>query len=120
MSSRLVQSLLSNAQVLGKNGTIYTTSIKFQDCVGDTILFIVNTAGRITVSQQCSFDGVVFYDPVDANGSSLGIVYSDLNATVGVYISFSPALASWTRFKIVEENVEATLVTLKLLFRAEF
>jgi len=110
---------LANALSATKAGTSYSTATRFQGCAGNAALFIVSTAGSITVSQQCSADGVTYYDPVDTAGSALGVVRAALTVTTGVYVPFTPVLAPYARFKIVEGNVAATEVTLNLLFRTE-
>lgn len=119
MPSHLNQSLLANAQAVAQAATAYSSSLDFRGCVGNVALFIASTAGSVTISQQCSLDNVTFYDPEDTSGGALGVVRSALTVTTGKYVPFTPVLATWTRFKIVEGNVAATAVTLKCLFRTE-
>lgn len=117
--SQITQEILMNAETVAKNGTSYTSSRKFADCTGNAALFIASTAGSITVTQQCSMDNITFYDPVDTAGSALGGVRATLTVTTGVYTAFTPVLAPWIRFKVVEGNVAETVVTVKLVHRLE-
>jgi hypothetical protein len=118
MASHLRDSLLSNAQAVAQQATAYSNSVDFRNCVGDAILLIASTAGSITVTQQCSFDGVTFYSPETAAGAA-GAVEDTITVTTGRYLSFSPILCAYIRFKIVEGNTASTSVTLRLLQRVE-
>lgn len=99
--------------------TEYTKSIKFENCSGDATVFLVSTAGSITVTQQCSLDNKTWYDPVNASNSAIGAVIATMGVTTGIYISFTVVLAPYIRFKIIEHGSAATTVTLKLIYRHE-
>ena len=81
---------------------------------GNMAMWIKSTAGQITVTQQVSYNGDDWQDPVDSAGSALGVVVSGMVAGTK-YIAFSPALAKYSRFKVVEGNNAATTVTMQLI-----
>jgi hypothetical protein len=110
--------VLRNAVTVAKNATVYSNSRAFDDCDGTAIVKLISTAGSITVTQQCSLDNVNWYDPETASGAA-GAVEATVTVTTGKYISFTPVLAPFIRFKIVEGNVAATVVTLELIYRVE-
>jgi len=118
MSRSIVsKEVLSSAQAVGKNATVYSNSRKFHDCDGTACLKIISTAGQITVTQQCSTDNVTWYDPETAAGAAGAV--DKITVTTGRYLSFTPVLCDYIRFKIVEANVAATAVTLELVYRVE-
>lgn len=110
---------LRDADTLARQGTEYTGSIKFDSCAGDVTVLIISTAGQIDVTQQCSLDNENWYDPVDTSEVATGIVASNLTVTAGKYISYTVILSPYIRFKIVEDDVAETIVTLKLIYRHE-
>jgi len=118
-ASQVTQELLMDTVSVAQAGTKYSNSRKFHQCTGAAVLWIKTTAGSITVSQQCSMDDVAWYDPVDTSDGALGVVRSALGVTTGVYVVFTPVLTEYIRFKVVEGNSAATVVTLKLSFRLE-
>ena len=119
MSRSLVsKEVLMDAVTVTKNGTSYSNSRKFHDCDGTACLKIISTAGSITVTQQCSTDKVTWYDPETASGAA-GAVEDTITVTTGRYLSFTPVLADYIRFKVVEGNVAASVVTLELSYRVE-
>jgi len=117
-SGYLKTPLVMNEQV-AKAATRYSMSVPFRECAGSAAVIISTTAGTITVSQQCSVDGETWYDPVDTAGGALGIVATALGVTTGRYVPYSPILSEYIRFKVVEANVAATTVTIRLIFRQE-
>ncbi len=122
MRSFLAVMPLATAMAIVKNTTVYTNSCKFDRCVGDAAVRLVSTAGTITVSQQCSKDDRTWYDPyktVSGTTSAAGVVVSAQTVTTGIYITYSPVIAPYIRFKIVEGDVAATAVSLTLIFREE-
>jgi hypothetical protein len=102
-----------------KSGTGYSSQMDFRRCAGNAALFIVNTAGSLTISQQCSFDQKNWYDPTDSTGGSLGVVSGYLSPTTGVYIPFTPVLSPYIKFKVIENGTAATAVTIRLIYRLE-
>lgn len=118
MSSLISSEVLASAKAVTKAGTVYSNSRKFHDCDGTACLKIVSTAGSITVTQQCSLDDSTWYDPETAAGAA-GAVEDTITVTTGRYLSFTPVLCPYIRFKIVEGNVAASAVTLELSYRVE-
>ena len=109
---------------VGKNATVYSRGenyekINFQRTTGNAALWVKSTAGDITITQQVSFDGDTWLDPVNNLGESLGTVYGGLASTTGTYIVYSPVLAPYIRFKVKENNVAATVVDLKSVLQEE-
>lgn len=98
------------------NTTKYSNSRRFHDCDGTACLLIVSTAGSITVTQQCSTDNKTWYDPENAAGA-LGAVEDTITVTTGRYLSFTPVLCDYIRFKVVENGTAATNVSLTLAYR---
>ena len=106
-----------NANV-AQNATVYTSGVPFSRATGEVALLIVSSAGEITVTQQCSFDGENFHDPLDGAGSALGAVTAGM--TVGTkYVVPSPVVAPYVRYKIVEANTAATDVSITLVSQEE-
>ncbi len=108
---------LMNA-VAVNNTTVYSNSRRFHDCDGTACLLIVSTAGSITVTQQCSTDNKTWYDPETAAGAA-GAVEDTITVTTGRYLSFTPVLCDWIRFKVVENGTASTNVSLTLAYRVE-
>ena len=120
MSARIIgYDTLMNTEAVAQADTHYTSSIKMDRFTGEVGVFIVSTAGSITVTQQCSIDGTNWYNPVNASGTALGTVCTALTVTTGKYVSYSPVMAPYARFKVLENNSAATDVTLKLVFNEE-
>ncbi len=128
-TSILATPVLATAQAVTKNGTVYTNVCQFHRCVGDAAVRLVSTAGSITVTQQCSLDysdrnpsAATWDNPyktVSGTTSAAGVVVSAQTVTTGIYITYSPVIAPYIRFKIVEGDVAATAVSLTLIFREE-
>jgi hypothetical protein len=117
--SQITQELLMSVEAVGKADTHYSAARRFSDCAGQASLFIKSTAGSITVTQQCSLDGINFYDPIDTAAGALGAVIATQTVTTGIYVSFTPIICEYARFKVVEQNSAATSVTLHLSYRLE-
>lgn len=111
--------VVGTAGAVGKNGTAYSVSKRFKYASGHATVLLITTAGSITVTQQCSLDDTNWYDPVDSDGNALGQVTAGQTVTTGVYINYDPVLAPYMRFKVVEANVAATVVTLKPVYQEE-
>ncbi len=116
--SLVSKEFLMSAVAVTKNGTSYSNSRTFHDCDGTACLKIVSTAGSITVTQQCSLDDKTFYDPETASGAA-GAVEDTITVTTGRYLSFTPVMCDFIRFKVVEANVAATNVTLEISYRVQ-
>jgi len=116
--SIISKEVLADAVALGKNATGYSNSRAFHDCDGTACLKIISTAGSITVTQQCSLDDKTWYDPETSAGAA-GAVEDTITVTTGRYLSFTPVLAPFVRFKVVEGDVAATAFSLELAYRVE-
>ena len=124
MSRSLVsKEVLMSAVEVAVNDTHYSNSRKFHDCDGTACLKIISTAGDITITQQCSLDDVTWYDPETASGAA-GAVENAITVTsaAGRYLSFTPVLCDYIRFKVAQGTggvTATTNVTLELLYRVE-
>jgi len=116
--SLIMHEIVMSVGIVSKAGTVYSKSVPFYDCDGTACLRIVSTAGSITVTQQCSINNVDFFDPETSSGAA-GAVEDTITVTTGRYISFTPVMAPYVRFKVVEGDVAATVVTLELVKRME-
>ena len=121
MSMFLAQeTLLSGVAGAVSNATIYSDSTKFRSTTGYAGMMVtiaVAGATGITITQQCSVDGTHWYDPVDPDDTAMGEVTTAAAATTK-YVQFSPVLAPYIRFKIVEDNTGAiTQCTLRLVYQ---
>jgi len=124
MGIRGVAPIPLSVPAVTQNGTLYTTGenntpVKFRRATGSAALWISTTAGQIDVYQQISLDGEKWFDPKDSQQQLLGKVVVALTVNTGVYIVFVPVMAPYIRFKIVEKNVAATTVAMKLVFQEE-
>jgi len=117
-SGQLKSPILMN-EAIDKAATRYSKACSFRECAGSVAVIITTTAGTITVSQQCSQDGVTWYDPTDTAAGALGVVRTALEVTTGIYTPFTPVMCEYIRFKVVEANVATTTVTIRLIFRQE-
>ncbi len=118
MSKSIInKQVLMNGITVAKAGTSYSTARRFWDCDGSVAVLIASTAGSIAISQQCSLDGDSWYDPI-ASGAAVGIVGTGITVTTGLYITYTPVLTDYIRFKVVEANIAETIVTLTLVYLA--
>jgi hypothetical protein len=116
-SFRIRQESLMTAEAVAQDDIHYTSSVDFDRCTGEACLYIVSTAGKLIITQQCSLNNTDWYNPINASGSAVGSIAAALTVTTGVYITFSPVLSPYIRFKVEEDNTAATVVTIKLLFQ---
>ena len=122
------QKLMDKAAVT-QAGTSYSDVMVFERCTGiATVKLIATSAGSatITISQQCSLNydsnypaRATWYDPIDASAVALGVVGTAVAMTAGKYISYNPILTPYIRFKVVEGNTAAAVVSLTLFFQEE-
>ncbi len=115
--------VLMSAVVVAQNDTHYSNSRRFHDCDGTATLKVISagTDSNITVTQQCSLDDENWYDPETAAGAA-GAVENAITATTGRYLSFTPVLCDYIRFKVAQGAVGALVtatVTLELSYRVE-
>jgi hypothetical protein len=118
--SMISKEKLMNAVELAASDTHYSNSRRFHDCSGTACLLIVVTGdGTVTVTQQCSTDNKTWYDPENAAGA-VGAVEDTITVTTGRYLSFTPVLCDYIRFKVVETGTTQTAtVSLTLAYRVE-
>jgi hypothetical protein len=99
--------------------TIYSNSRKFHDCDGTAcVLITTSSAAEIAVTQQCSTDDVTWYDPETA-AAAAGVVDSSISADGTVYMSYTPVLCDYIRFKVIAASAVSNLVSLTLVYRVE-
>ena len=113
------RSPLLTAYSVSQAGTVYSNTMDFSRCTGEVAVLITSTAGKITVTQQCSIDNKNWFDPYNSSGASVGMVCLNLTVTTGKYIAYTPVLSQYMRFKVVENNTAATVVNLTLLFQEQ-
>lgn len=110
---KLIQ-VLSETIAVTQAGTLYSGVFKSDKNAGALSILITTTAGSITVTQQCGLSETgTFYDPVSSVNAALGGIAATF--TVGSrFVSVSPVASPWSRIKIVEGNVGATSVVIKV------
>ncbi len=113
----LAREKVMDAVSVSKAGTSYSNISPFDRTTGDCSVLLVSSAGAITVTQQCSFNKVDWYDPIDSSGNKLGEVITGQTVTTGLWISTNPTLAPYMRYKVVEANVAATVVSITLMYQ---
>lgn len=120
--SQVTYRTLMDANSITKNTSEYSDSYDFHACSGDAALLIVITssgAPTFTIIQQCSNDNVNWYAPVN-NAGALGGIWTAHLKTAGAYVSFTPVMSHYARFKVTETgNVVAGTVTITLISRLE-
>lgn len=114
--SLITRTILANAKAIAQNATGYSDSIDCKFSQGDAAVLVKTVTGTCTITQQCSHDNVNWYDAVSSAGAALGAVCTALAATTGTYIAYTPVLAPYIRYKIVETNVGALTITLTCMF----
>ena len=97
------------------SGTLYTDVYSLRRLSGRGAVILTTSAGSITMNQQVSHNGETFYDAYDVSGALLGKICENQAVVTNRYIVFDPVFAKYMRFKIVEQGVGATTVTIKLL-----
>jgi hypothetical protein len=119
MARTIARETLLEPTLVAQNSTAYTGVVQFHKCSGDASVLFISTAGDITINQQVSFDNRNWYDPVDNAGSAVGTIATNATVTTGTYVSYSPVLAPYARYKIVENNTAATTVTVYSIFQED-
>ncbi len=122
--SQIAIEKVMSAVTIAASGTAYSSAVDFRLCTGDAACLIASTAGSITVTQQCSlnYDPIsgsgTWYDPETAAGAA-GAVEDAITVHAGRYLSFTPVVCSWARFKVVATSAAETVVTLTGIYRVE-
>jgi len=93
--------------------------MRFRQGTGEVAVLLENSAGSITVKQECSWDDITFFAPVDQDGNALGDVVTAHTTTTDTYIVFSPIICKFLRFSVLENNSAATTVTIHLIFQEQ-
>lgn len=115
MNLNLIRTINFTTVTIAQNSTMVTPGFRFFPCTGYASVKLTTSAGSVTITQQCSPDNILFYDPVDKSGTALGGVVTAMAVnTAGRYIQYDPVLSMWARFKIVELNVAATTVGISI------
>lgn len=111
-----LEPVVGTAGAVAKAKTEYSEVLDFTQSEGFNSVLIASTAGSITATVQGSMDGTNFYDMVDSDGNALGQVVAGM--TVGTkLINFGSLFSPYIRFKVVEGDVAATVVTLTALLK---
>jgi hypothetical protein len=116
--SQIVVERVMTAEVIAASGTAYSSAMDFRLCTGDAACIIKSSAGSITVTQQCSTDGLLWYDPETAAGAA-GAVEDAVTVHAGRYLSFTPVVCAHARFKVVATSAAETTVSLIGIYRVE-
>ena len=117
MSMFLAQEILRNAVSIVKAATEYSDSTKFRSTTGYSCMkIVIGTTCSVVITQQCSTNNVVWYDPIDISATALGTVGTFKTAGT-YYVQFSPVMAPYIRFKLVEGDVAASAITLELVYQ---
>lgn len=109
------------AQAIDAGSTSYTSAINSNNLVGTYagILVGTNATGTLLIKQQCSLDGITFYDPTNATSVAVGTIYQSLfTVTTSKYIQFTPVIAPYIRFS-VNAVVAAQTITVDYLSQGE-
>lgn len=109
-----VVSLLSVSQA----ATVYSDPVLFERTTGEIAALVISTAGSVTVTTEYSDDKMNWYGAVDSANSAIGAVCATM--TVGSrWVKVTPSIGRWIRFKIVENNSAATVVSIRLMSQEE-
>ena len=103
---------LVNSQNYAASSTNYSLSFKSDKINGLASCVISNSAGDLKVTQQCSSDDSVWYNPVDENNVTLGLVASGMGVGTVRFVQFDPVLSPYTRFMMISANTTATKVSM--------
>jgi len=113
MSANIITKKLNAVSI---NGTSYSSSMEFKRAAGYCGMEIkLASAISTTITQQCSIDNNIWYDPVDADGNALGQVCSGI--TADCYKQISPVIAPFIRYKIV--TASAVVVTINVVSKED-
>jgi hypothetical protein len=88
---------VSNAQAVTNGVNAFSNAVEMKVWGGFAAIEVKANTATVTITQQCSVDGVTWYDPVDQTGTALGAIATALATTA--YIEFSPVVTIWVRLK---------------------
>lgn len=106
--------VVMSASTVANGGTIYSISFNGEFATGYRAALVVLAGGSpsVTITEQASQDGVVFYDTVDAAAAALGSVATTMTSTAGVYVQYAPVFARHNRFKVVGAAASTVSITI--------
>ena len=122
----IAQTILARSLAVGSSATVYSDiDSQFYKTNGfaGALIGVYGNGGStsMTITQQCSLDGLNWYDPVDKANAALGTVAATFTSTIGVttsrYIQFDPVLTPFIRFKVIEAGTGAGAITIKLFYQ---
>lgn len=105
---------------IAAGSTSYSVSIGAFNTVGAYAAMYVSmgaVTGGLTVAQQCSIDNTNWYGPTNATAVSSGAVYAAVSTATERYVTFTPALAPYSRFSI--SPIAAATVSLTIIAQGE-
>lgn len=78
---------------------------------GDMLLYVAaRTTSSYTITQQCSFDNINWYDVVDAYNATVGAVLTAADATVhSRLIQLTPIAAPYIRFEVTASETDGSI-----------
>lgn len=103
---------------LAQAGTGYTESIRATFFAGEMgALVTIGGSGSVKVSQQCSINGVDWYDPVDPDANAVGEIIATAATAGTTFRKFTMVITPYVRFKCVEQNVNTATVDIVIVFQ---
>ena len=103
---------------LAQAGTGYTDKMDATLLAGEIAALVkVGGAGTVTINQQCSVDGVFWYNPVNSTGGAVSEVIASGGTAATTYRKFTMTITKYIRFRCVETNVGAATVDITLVFQ---
>lgn len=116
----LGREVLADGAASAGSDTTYTASMKFDKCTGDYAMEVSMLGAKTwTVTQQCSFDNVTWYNPTDGNEGAIGAVCSTTTTAVLAWIVPTLAPAPYIRFKVVNGTAGAITYTIIMYAQEE-
>jgi hypothetical protein len=110
---------LMAAKDVDKSGTIYSDSVDTKQASGPVGALLISTAGAISVNQEASKDNITFYDPINNQAAAQGVVCTGMTVTTGTWVTFTPVVTPYTRFKVVETGTAASKVSITYIIQEE-
>jgi hypothetical protein len=104
-----VYSNVLSAFNMADGGSDFQLPVLFQIAAGGT--------GAFTITEQCSFDGVTFFDPTNATSILQGVVLQGNLVATAAYLTYTPIAAPYIRFKVV--STPAATVSMSVLITGD-
>ena len=102
-------SLVLAAFNMSNSGDDMQLPVLFQIAAGVT--------GAFTITEQCSLDGVNFFNPTNATSVAQGIVLQGNLIATAAYLTYTPVSAPYIRFKVV--STPAATVSMSVLYSGD-